>query len=226
MWSPLGSAAVGCTKYATGTASPQALPSARRLGRTYTRPVIETAAGGFLSLGQPTARRIARRRRECDRSHAARPRPGRLGQGAPSSTTCWRSPSAPTPTRADGPATPAAGCRDARARSHPDLVDRLTGAWRERRSTGESIVAVARRWLLEAAGAPVVAARRVVLIEHADRAERADAERAAQGARGADRSPRVHPRRRRAGPAASHDSVALPADPDRPRAARRSWSPT
>jgi hypothetical protein len=42
--------------------------------------------------------------------------------------------------------------------------------WREQRSTGESIVAVARRWLLDAAGAPVVAARRIVLIEHADRA--------------------------------------------------------
>jgi len=42
--------------------------------------------------------------------------------------------------------------------------------WRERRSSGESIVAAARRWLLDAAGSPVVAERRVVLIEHADRA--------------------------------------------------------
>jgi DNA polymerase-3 subunit delta' len=42
--------------------------------------------------------------------------------------------------------------------------------WRDQRSTGESIVSAARRWLLEAAGAPVVADRRVVVIERADRA--------------------------------------------------------
>lgn len=62
------------------------------------------------------------------------------------------------------------GCRDARTRAHPDLVIGSPEAWREMRSTGESIVAAARRWLLEAAGAPVVADRRVVLIERADRA--------------------------------------------------------
>jgi hypothetical protein len=38
------------------------------------------------------------------------------------------------------------------------------------RSVGESIVAAARRWLLSAAGAPVVAAQRIVLVERADRA--------------------------------------------------------
>ncbi len=62
------------------------------------------------------------------------------------------------------------GCRDARARSHPDLVLGSPEEWRERRSTGESIVGAARRWLLDAAGAPVVADRRVVLIDRADRA--------------------------------------------------------
>lgn len=62
------------------------------------------------------------------------------------------------------------GCRDARARTHPDLVVGSPGAWRELRGTGESIVAAARRWLLDAAGAPVVAERRVVLVEHADEA--------------------------------------------------------
>lgn len=62
------------------------------------------------------------------------------------------------------------GCRDARSRSHPDLVVGSPERWREARSTGESIVAAARRWLLEAAGAPVVADRRVILIERADRA--------------------------------------------------------
>ena len=43
-------------------------------------------------------------------------------------------------------------------------------SWREARSTGESIVAVARRWLLDAAGAPIAGERRVVLIEDADQA--------------------------------------------------------
>ena len=60
------------------------------------------------------------------------------------------------------------GCRDARTRSHPDLVIGSPDAWREQRSSGESIVAAARRWLLDAAGAPIAAARRVVLIERAD----------------------------------------------------------
>lgn len=62
------------------------------------------------------------------------------------------------------------GCRDGRARTHPDLVVGSPEAWRDARSAGESIVAAARRWLLDAAGAPIVAERRVVLIESADRA--------------------------------------------------------
>ena len=62
------------------------------------------------------------------------------------------------------------GCRDARARTHPDLLAGSPDLWREARSTGESIVAAARRWLLDAAGAPIAGERRVVLIEHADQA--------------------------------------------------------
>ena len=62
------------------------------------------------------------------------------------------------------------GCRDARARAHPDLVVGSPELWRELKASGESIVAAARRWLLDAAGAPVVADRRVVVIEGADRA--------------------------------------------------------
>jgi len=42
--------------------------------------------------------------------------------------------------------------------------------WREARSTGESQVAAARRWLGATAGAPIAGERRVVLIEGADRA--------------------------------------------------------
>jgi DNA polymerase III delta prime subunit len=69
-----------------------------------------------------------------------------------------------------GPCNGCRGCRDARERSHPDLVIGSPERWRDARSTGESIVAAARRWLLEAAGAPVVADRRVIVIEHADQA--------------------------------------------------------
>lgn len=60
------------------------------------------------------------------------------------------------------------GCRDARSRSHPDLVVGSPTAWRDARSGGESIVAAARRWLASASGTPIVADRRVVLIERAD----------------------------------------------------------
>lgn len=61
-------------------------------------------------------------------------------------------------------------CRKARSRSHPDLVMGSPELWRDERSTGESIVAAARRWLLGASGAPIAGERRVVLIERADRA--------------------------------------------------------
>jgi hypothetical protein len=62
------------------------------------------------------------------------------------------------------------GCRDARARSHPDLVVGSPERWRDERSTGESIVGAARRWLLESAGTPIVGERRVILVEGVDRA--------------------------------------------------------
>ena len=62
------------------------------------------------------------------------------------------------------------GCREARARTHPDLLIGSPETWRESRSTGESIVAAARRWLLEAATSPIAGGLRVVLIEAADRA--------------------------------------------------------
>jgi len=71
---------------------------------------------------------------------------------------------------ADRPCNACRGCRDARARAHPDLVIGSPERWREDRSTGESIVAVARRWLLATAGAPIASERRVALIDGADRA--------------------------------------------------------
>ena len=62
------------------------------------------------------------------------------------------------------------GCGAARSRAHPDLVVGSPEAWRENRAPGESIVAAARRWLLETAGAPIASERRVIVIEGADRA--------------------------------------------------------
>ncbi len=70
----------------------------------------------------------------------------------------------------DRPCNACRGCRDARARSHPDLVIGSPETWREGRSTGESIVGAARRWLLESAGTPIAGDRRVVLVEGFDRA--------------------------------------------------------
>jgi len=62
------------------------------------------------------------------------------------------------------------GCRGARSRTHPDLIVGSPAAWRESRTTGESIVAAARRWLLASATSPIAGELRVVLIEHADQA--------------------------------------------------------
>ena len=62
------------------------------------------------------------------------------------------------------------GCRQARARTHPDLVLASPERWRDERGSGESIVGVARRWLTDVAGAPIAGRWRVVLIEQADTA--------------------------------------------------------
>lgn len=129
------------------------------------------AAPGFRSLGQPAARRMAR-------LGAQHGRVGRtlLVHGPPGAGTaafvedllalafCTDGDTARRPCNA------CRGCRGARTRSHPDLVIGSPDAWREARTTGESIVAAARRWLLEAAGAPVLADRRVVVVERVDRA--------------------------------------------------------
>ena len=135
-------------------------------------PVIQTIdEPGFLSVGQSTARRIVRRAAER----------GRLGR----SLLVTGPPGAGKGTFVDDllalafcsaadpairPCNACRGCHDARARTHPDLVIGSPETWRESRSTGESIVGAARRWLLDAAGAPVIAERRIVLIDGADRA--------------------------------------------------------
>ncbi|MDQ2674151.1 MAG: hypothetical protein M3Y40_05800 [Chloroflexota bacterium] len=129
------------------------------------------AAPGFRSLGQPAARRMATR-------GAAQGRLGRtlLVHGPPGAgTTAFVDDLLALAFCSDAdasrrPCNACRGCRDARNRSHPDLVIGSPDTWREARTTGESIVAAARRWLLEAAGAPVVADRRVVVVERVDRA--------------------------------------------------------
>jgi DNA polymerase III delta prime subunit len=133
--------------------------------------VIRTDAPGFLSLGQPTARRMATQGVEHGRTGRTQLVHGPPGSGKDAFVDdllalafCSQADASRRPCNA------CRGCRDARSRSHPDLVVGSPEGWREARSTGESIVAAARRWLLDAAGAPVIAERRVVLVERADHA--------------------------------------------------------
>lgn len=128
-------------------------------------------SAGFLSVGQPIARAIA--------LNAARR--GRIGQTllVHGAAGAGKRPfvddllalllcTAPEP--GDRPCNRCRGCTGARARTHPDLVIGSPERWRELRSTGESVVAAARRWLADAAGSPIAGERRVVLVEGADRA--------------------------------------------------------
>jgi DNA polymerase III subunit delta' len=127
-------------------------------------------APGFLSVGQPTARRIARQaveRGQAGRTLLVHGPPG-AGKGRFVADLLALLFCSADPARR--PCNACRGCRDGRARTHPDLVIGSPNAWREMRGSGESIVAAARRWLLDAAGAPIVAERRIVLIEDADRA--------------------------------------------------------
>lgn len=128
-------------------------------------------APGFRSVGQHTARTIAL-------NAASRGRLGRTflvhgpagaGKGAfvedlLALLFCT------APAEVEHPCNACAGCRGARNGNHPDLVRGSPERWRELRGTGESVVAVARRWLGEAAGAPIAGTRRVVLVDGADRA--------------------------------------------------------
>jgi DNA polymerase III delta prime subunit len=126
---------------------------------------------GFRSLGQGTARRIVEqsaRRGRLGRTLLVSGPPG-AGKGAFVDDILALAFCA-EPDPAARPCNACRACRDARARSHPDLVIGSPETWRELRSTGESIVAASRRWLLETSGAPVSAERRIVLIEGADRA--------------------------------------------------------
>jgi DNA polymerase-3 subunit delta' len=132
---------------------------------------ITAPAAGFRSLGQPVARRIVTRAAErglLGRAFLIHGPPGAGKQAFVDDLLALAFCSARA--TAERPCNACRSCGDARARRHPDLVVGSPASWREQRTTGESIVAAARRWLLDAAGAPVVADRRVVLIEHADAA--------------------------------------------------------
>ena len=128
-----------------------------------------TSGAGFRSLGQTTARVMvlnAARRGALGRSLLVYGPPG-AGKGAfvedlLALLMCTAA------DRESRPCNACRGCRGARAGSHPDLVLGSAERWRAMRSTGESIVAAARRWLGEAAGAPIAADRRVILINDAD----------------------------------------------------------
>jgi DNA polymerase-3 subunit delta' len=133
--------------------------------------MIDTPEAGFRSVGQPAARRLALRSGRGGRPGGTLLVHGPRGAGKTEFVDdlialafCADADAARRPCNA------CRACRDARARTHPDLLVGSPDAWREARSTGESIVAAARRWLLDAAGAPIAGERRVVLIEHADMA--------------------------------------------------------
>jgi DNA polymerase-3 subunit delta' len=134
-------------------------------------PPATLPAPGFLSLGQSSARGIAMRAAAAGRLQRSLLVHGPAGAGKEAFVDdllalclCGE------PDVSGRPCNACRGCIDARRRAHPDLVIGSPESWRLARSAGESIVAAARRWLLDAAGAPVVADRRVLLIEAADRA--------------------------------------------------------
>lgn len=131
-------------------------------------------APGFVGLGQATARSLAMGAAQRDRLGRTLLVHGPAGAGLDwfvddllALLLCAEADAARRPCNT------CRGCRDARARAHPDLVVGSAARWRDARSGGESIVAAARRWLLEASGSPIVAAHRVVLIEAADLASEA-----------------------------------------------------
>ncbi len=137
----------------------------------YTPAVTEmTATAGFLSLGQATSRAIAQRSAARGRLQRTLLVHGPAGSGKGAFVDDLLALLLCGAAIGDRPCNACFGCRGARARTHPDLVIGSPERWREDRSTGESIVAAARRWLADAAGAPIAGDRRVILIEGVDRA--------------------------------------------------------
>jgi len=126
---------------------------------------------GFLSLGQATARAIVVRAAARDRLQRTVLVHGPAGAGKDAFVDdlialllCQAA------DPAGRPCNVCRGCRGGRLRTHPDLVIGSPESWRDDRSGAGSIVAAARRWLAETAGAPIAGERRVVLVEGVDRA--------------------------------------------------------
>ncbi len=139
---------------------------------TYTRQVTEDgASGGFQSIGQTHAETLVRTTLAPDRGTASLliHGPTGAGKGAFATDVIALLMCEATDPGAR-PCNECRSCRLARAGTHPDLVIGSPGAWQEARSTGESTVAAARRWLADASGAPISGTRRVVLVEQLERA--------------------------------------------------------
>ncbi|MEO8251786.1 MAG: hypothetical protein ABI578_04845 [Chloroflexota bacterium] len=125
---------------------------------------------GFRSFGQATSRAIAQRSASRGRLQRTLLIHGPAGSGKGAFVDDLLALLFCESESGERPCNACRGCRDARARAHPDLVIGSPERWREGRSTGESIVAAARSWLAESAGAPIAGERRVVLVEGVDRA--------------------------------------------------------
>lgn len=125
---------------------------------------------GFLGVGQAAARAIALRSAERGRLHRTLLVHGPRGSGTERFVDDLLALLLCAAHGTDRPCNACSGCRGARARTHPDLVIGSAERWREMKGSGESLVAVARRWLGESAGAPVVAERRILLVDGVDRA--------------------------------------------------------
>jgi hypothetical protein len=132
---------------------------------------MATAEPGFLTVGQQVARTMALRAAGSGRLQRTILVHGPAGAGKGAfvgDLLALLFCQAPDP--GSRPCNTCRGCRDARARVHADLLVGSPASWREARSTGESIVAAARRWLLASATSPIAGELRVVLIEGADQA--------------------------------------------------------
>jgi DNA polymerase III gamma/tau subunit len=129
-----------------------------------------TSQAGFLSLGQATSRTIAQRSAASGRLQRTLLVHGPAGSGKGAFVDDLLALLLCQAVDGERPCNACLGCRQARARTHPDLVIGSPERWREERSTGESIVAAARRWLAESAGAPIAGERRIVVVEGVDRA--------------------------------------------------------
>ena len=129
-----------------------------------------TSTAGFLSLGQATSRTIVQRSSARGRLQRTLLVHGPAGSGKGAFVDDLLALLLCQAEGGERPCNACSGCRQARARTHPDLVIGSPERWREARSTGESIVAAARAWLAEGAGAPIAGERRVILIEGVDRA--------------------------------------------------------